>query len=212
MENPAMSNISSLRHGFFKLIDYLKLFYWDIKDEIGRFNYYNAILMHIPGNLGLELRRSIISRYFESCGHEVHILEGVKFRGVHKLRVGDNVRLGNDNFIQATGGVTLGNGVMLGPGVKIWSVNHKYDDLNIPIYEQGYEHEAVKIGDGVWLGANVFVLPGVTIPEGCVVSAGSVVHKKAYPPFSILVGNPCRVVGTRKKELEGMNLPGPVHD
>lgn len=207
-----MSYLRSARLGFARLINYLKLFYWDIKDETGRFNYYNAILMHIPGNLGLELRRSIIPRYFESCGHEVHILEGVKFRGVHKLRVGDYVRLGTDNFIQASGGVRLGNGVMLGPGVKIWSVNHKYDDLNIPIYEQGYDHEAVTIGDGVWLGANVFVLPGVTIPEGCVVSAGSVVHKKAYPPFSILVGNPCRVVGTRKQETEGMNPTGSGHE
>lgn len=197
-----MNNPRTFRQSIALLIDYLKLFYWDIKDEIGRFNYYNAILMHIPGNLGLALRREIIAHFFASCGEDVHILEGVRFRGVHKLRVGNHVGLGVDNFIQASGGVTLGNDVMLGPGVKIWSVNHKYDDLNTPIYEQGYDHEAVSIGDGVWLGANVFVLPGVTIPEGCVVSAGSVVNKKTYPPFSILVGNPCRVVGNRKKGRE----------
>jgi len=185
-----------------RLISYLKIFYWDFKDEIGRFNYYNTILMNIPGNLGLALRREIVTRYFASCGECVHISEGVRFRGVHMLRLGHNVRLGVDNFIQATAGVTLGNDVMLGPGVKIWSVNHKYDDLNTPIAEQGYDYEPVTIGDGVWLGANVFVLPGVTIPEGCVVSAGSVVHKKNYPPYSILAGNPCRVIGTRKKDAE----------
>jgi len=188
------------------LVDLLKITYWDMKDEIGRFNYYNAILMHIPGNLGLAIRREIVSRYFGSCGEGVHISEGVRFRGVHKLRVGHNVRLGVDNFIQATAGVTLGNDVMLGPGVKIWSVNHKYDDLDTPIADQGYDYEAVTIGEGVWLGANVFVLPGVTIPEGCVVSAGSVVHKKTYPPFSILMGNPCRVIGIRKKAAENRDL------
>lgn len=207
-----MCHLSLMRSGIARLINYIKLFYWEIKDETGRFNYYNAILMHIPGNLGLELRRNIIPRYFESCGQDVHILEGVRFRGIHKLKVGDHVRLGVDNFIQASGGVTLGNGVMLGPGVKIWSVNHKFDDLNIPIYDQGYDYEAITIGDGVWLGANVLVLPGVTIPEGCVVSASSVVHKKAYPPYAILAGNPCRVVGTRKKRAEGMNLPEPGHE
>jgi len=207
-----MNHLRSLCSGFARLIEYLKLFYWDFKDEIGRFNYYNTILMHIPGNLGLALRRKIVTRYFELCGVDVHISEGVRFRGIHKLKVGDHVRLGVDNFIQAGGGVTLGNGVMLGPGVKIWSVNHKYDDLNIPIYDQGYDHEAVTIGDGVWLGANVFVLPGVTIPEGCVVSAGSVVHKKSYPPYSILVGNPCRVVGNRKRDAEGKPPSDPLHE
>ena len=52
-------------------------------------------------------------------------------------------------------------------------------------------------GRGCWLGADVFVMPGVDLPEGCVVAARSVVAKKAYPPFSILAGYPARVVGRR---------------
>jgi acetyltransferase-like isoleucine patch superfamily enzyme len=180
-----------------KMIWLTKIFFWEIKDKTRRFDYLNAIIMQIPGLLGLELRRIIITPYFKSCGKDIHILEGVRFRGIHMIEVGDNVRIGVDIFIQGAGGVKLGNYVMLGPGVKIWSINHKYDDINIPIPDQGYNYDPVTIGTGVWIGADAFVLPGVNIPEGCVVSASSVVHKKSYPPYSILVGNPCRVVGSR---------------
>ena len=179
---------------------HVKEFYWEIKDEIGRFNHINAVIKAIPGAVGMKIRAFVIPRYFASCGQGIILHENVRFRGVHKLIAGNNVEFGVDNFIQASGGVTLEDNVMLGPGVKIWSVNHRTEDVSIPISEQGYHYEPVVIGRGVWLAANVFVLPGVTIPEGCVVSAGSVVGKKKYPAFSILAGNPCRVVASRKHD------------
>lgn len=179
------------------IITILKRLKWELSDEIGRFNHYNSILRLLPGRFGEDIRAKIIPKYFEHCGENIKIHEGVRFRCIHKLQVGDNVQIGVDNFIQASGGLTLGNNILLGPGVKVWSINHRFDDLTKSIVEQGYNRDAVIIGDGVWLGANVFVLPGVQIPEGCVVGACSVVTKKTYPPFSILVGNPCRVVGHR---------------
>lgn len=191
---------NNLPGGVTDMIQLLRTFVWDMRDKYIRFNYLNTyFLMHLPGGLGFEIRRRMIPRYFASCGERVDISEGVRFRGISRLSVGDNVRIGVDNFIQASGGVTLGNEVMLGPGVKIWSINHRYDDISKPIANQGYHHDPVVIGDGVWIGANVFILPGVNLPEGCVVSAGSVVHKKAYPPYSIIAGVPCRVIGNRLK-------------
>ncbi len=175
----------------------LKITYWDLKKRITRFNYYNAILKRLPGFAGIVIRNRIIPKYFAQCGEGISILEGASFKGIDKLTVGNHVHIGNDNFLQASGGITLGDHVMLGPGVKIWSINHKYDNIHIPIAEQGYDLQSVYIGDGVWLGANVFVLPGVYLPQGCVVSACSVVHKKTYQPYSILAGNPCRVIGIR---------------
>jgi maltose O-acetyltransferase len=146
-------------------------------------------------------------KYFAGCGSNVSIHQGVRFRGIHLLSIGNNVSVGVDNFIQASGKVTLEDHVMLGPGVKIWSINHKTEDINIPINQQGYEKKEVFLGEGVWLGANVIVLPGVTLPKGCVVSAGSVVGVKAYPEFAIIAGNPARVIGSRlgsEKKTEPM--------
>jgi len=182
------------------MTELLKLLWWDIKDPDVRFNYINTVLRNIPGRLGLELRRSIITKYFASCGEQVEIYEGVRYRGVRHLHVGSHVMIGIDNFIQASGEITIGNHVMIGPGVKIWSINHNYDDISKPIAEQGFDYDPVTIGDGVWIGADSFILPGVTIPEGCVISARSLVHKKNYPPYSLLGGMPCRVIGTRLKK------------
>lgn len=181
------------------MTELLRLMWWDIKDSDVRFNYINTLLRNMPGRFGIELRRRFIARHFASCGDDVAIYEGVRYRGVRHLHVGNNVMLGVDNFIQASGGITIGNQVMIGPGVKIWSINHNYADISRPISEQGFNYEPVTIGDGVWIGADTFILPGVTIPEGCVISARSLVHKKNYPPFSLLGGMPCRVIGTRLK-------------
>lgn len=172
-----------------------------MSDKYGRFHYLNAVLTRFPGQVGVHLRRIFITKYFNHAGNQITIHEGVRFRGIHNLNVGNNVHIGVDNFLQASGGIEIQDGVMLGPGVKIWSVNHVYDDISRPILEQGYIEAKVTIGKGSWIAANVFIMPGVIIPEGCVVSAGSVVNIKNYPPYSILSGNPCRVIGRRGEQI-----------
>jgi acetyltransferase-like isoleucine patch superfamily enzyme len=176
-----------------------KHLFWDMRDRYCRHDYVSTMLRNLPGRWGMALRSSYLTKHFASSGENVNIHPGVRFRGIHKLTVGNNVEIGADNFLQASGGITLGNSVMMGPGVKIWSINHKFDDTEQPIRDQGYQRDPVVIGDGCWLGANVFVFPGVTLPEGCIVSAGSVVTKKRYQPFSILAGYPARAVGNRKQ-------------
>ncbi len=187
---------------------FIKRVYWDLKDPYGRFAYLNAIWSRWPGAAGEELRRKRIPRYFAAAGTNLLIQEGVHFRGIHKLRVGDDCGLGLGSFLQASGGITLGNRVLLGPDVKIWSINHITSDPDTPIIEQGYEREEVVIEDDCWLGTSVIILPGVHLPRGCVVSAGSVVGKKSYPPWSVLAGYPARVIGSRRPEPAGIHQTG----
>lgn len=181
----------------YNLLKLLRLLKWNLSDRYGRLLYINYFIRELPGTFGEYTRALILKPYFDRCGKNVTINQGVRFRGIHRLAIGDNVYLGVDNFIQASGRIVIGDNVMLGPSVKIWSVNHKFDDTEIPIAEQGYEQKKVTIGNGVWVGANVFIMPGVSIPEGCIISAGSVVGVKNYPSFSIISGNPARVIGKR---------------
>ncbi|GAB6146588.1 acyltransferase [Desulfocicer niacini] len=194
------------------MIKTLKLFKYQFQDRYGRLLLIHWMIRELPGVFGERIRRKMLGKYFKRCGKNLIIHVGFRFRGIHKIVVGDNVHIGVDSFIQASGGLEMGDDVMLGPGVKIWTVNHRFENSEIPIYKQGYEHKPVKIGKGVWLGANVFVLPGVTISEGCVVAAGSLVGIKRYPPYSILSGSPCRVIGTRQRthdspEDNSLNIP-----
>ena len=183
--------------GEFDLFRWFKLLRWDWRDEIARFNLLNGVWMRTPGRLGFSWRAAHIPPYFAAAGRNIKIHEGVRFRGIHRIRCGDDVEIGVDNFLQASGGLVLGDRVITGPGVRIWTLNHVFDDTTRPIGEQGYERAPVSIGRDCWLGAGVFVMPGVDLPEGCVVSAHSVVACKKYPPFAILAGHPARVIGRR---------------
>lgn len=180
----------------------IKKVYWELCRPNDRFDYLQLFLGEVPGYLGLLWRRKVYSRHFKSAGESLTVYQGVRIRNIHHMSVGDGVYLGLENSFQAGGGLTIGNNVAFGPGCKVWTVNHKFDDLETPIMDQGYDFKSVVIGDGVWMAANVFVMPGVEIPEGCIVAAGSVVGVKKYPPYSIISGNPARVIGNRIKNKE----------
>ena len=99
-------------------------------------------------------------------------------------------------------GTCIGDYTLLGPGVKVWSTNHVFADPDRHIRDQGAEYKEVVIGRDVWIGSNAFIMPGTNLGDGCIVSAGSVVGAKKYPPYSILMGNPARVIGNRKKRAD----------
>ncbi len=95
------------------------------------------------------------------------------------------------------GGVlTFGDNCLVGPRCIFRTANHNFSSNEIPIRHQGHTTQNIQIGNDVWLGANVIVLPGVTIGNHVVIGAGSVVTKD-LPDFSVAVGNPARVIKKR---------------
>ncbi len=87
--------------------------------------------------------------------------------------------------------ITIGHCALIGPNCNIICTNHVLDaEARL---KGGFCDKPVVIGDKTWLGANVTILPGVTIGEGAVIGAGSVVTKD-IPPYTVAVGNPCKVV------------------
>lgn len=93
--------------------------------------------------------------------------------------------------------VTVGNHVMLGPGVQIFTACHPLDAKS---RNAGVEFaKPIVIGDDVWIGGGAILLPGVTVGSGTVVGAGSVVTRD-LPPGVLAVGNPCRVLRPIAKE------------
>lgn len=187
------------------MIRVLKLFYWSLRTVSGRYELLQYFFKDIPGYYGREIRARLYRKYFNSAGSGIVIHMDARLRNVHRISLGDRARIGECTMIQAGGGVEIGNDVLLGPGVKIWSANHGFSDLHTPIQEQPFEKKAVKIGNGCWIGANAFLMPGVELGEGCVVSAGAVVSGKKYPEYKIIAGNPARVIGDRIKQAEQAN-------
>lgn len=179
------------------MLRFLREFWRAMRHREGRYQLLYAMVRETPGRYGLVARSAIMSRQFAAAGANVQILEGARFRNPDRIRCGRNLGVGNDVMLQAGGGISFGDDVLLGPGVKIWTQNHESSDLQTPIREQGYRYAEVSIGDDCWIGANAFILPGVRLPRGCVVAAASLVGVKAYRENSIIAGNPARLIGYR---------------
>ena len=91
-------------------------------------------------------------------------------------------------------GITIEDDVMLGSGVHLYVSNHKFDNPDLPIIDQGHmESESIILKRGCWIGANCILLPGVTVGENSVVGAGSVITK-SLPDKVMAVGNPAKVI------------------
>ncbi|MBR1394109.1 MAG: acyltransferase [Prevotella sp.] len=112
---------------------------------------------------------------------------------VGDIVIGDHTRIGIHNTI--IGPVAIGSHVNLAQGITVTALNHNFEDAEKRIDEQGVSTKQVVIGDDVWIGANVVVLPGVTIGMHCVVAAGAVVTKDV-PPHSLVAGVPAKIIKT----------------
>lgn len=113
------------------------------------------------------------------------------------LVIGNNVGIAQNCFIQVRGKVLIGNDVIFGPNVSVFSENHNFEDPDLPVSVQGETRKGVIIEDGVWLGTRVVILDGVTIGKNSIVAAGSVVNKDVEP-YAIVGGVPAKLIKYRK--------------
>jgi maltose O-acetyltransferase len=188
-------------------IDLFKQLYWDLLLSTNRDQYIAYVIRNIPANLGIAIRQAWYSKRFKRCGKNLKIGEGVTILNPQNIECGDDVYIGGYNYIQAGGEVILESDVLLGPYVRIWTQNHKYDDFEKPVWTQGYKFKPVKLGRDVWVCANVFIMPGAQIGAKSIIAAGSVVLGKEYPGGNIYAGNSARKIGERKQaELENIYL------
>jgi acetyltransferase-like isoleucine patch superfamily enzyme len=112
------------------------------------------------------------------------------------VEIGDNSAVGAYSFLGGQGGIKIGQNVIMGPKVNIFSENHNFDQLDIPIRLQPTTRKGVVVEDNCWIGANSTIVDGVTVHSGCVVAAGSVVTKDV-PSNTIVGGVPAKVIRQR---------------
>jgi acetyltransferase-like isoleucine patch superfamily enzyme len=133
-------------------------------------------------------------------GRGVYVGHHAILKGDHRGRliIGDGTWIGEQAYLHAAGGLTIGRNVGIGPGVRIITSNHEEAGRGTPILHSPIAFSAVAIGDDADLGVGSIVLPGVTIGRGVQVGAGAVVTAD-LPPFAVAVGVPARVLRLRPK-------------
>jgi acetyltransferase-like isoleucine patch superfamily enzyme len=110
------------------------------------------------------------------------------------IRIGNNVHIGSHNIIGARKSIVLEDNVLIGPHVMIGDHSHRYENVDVPIkMQEATEGRPIRIERDCWIGANVFILPNVTIGRHSVVGANSVVNHD-IPAYSVAVGAPARVI------------------
>ncbi len=137
------------------------------------------------------------SLVLKRLGKNFTIAHGSIIWAPEKVEIGENVYINSHVSLNGQGWLTLGDNILIGPYTSIWTSNHSFANPDIPINQQGDEFRPVSIGNDVWIGAQVVILPGVHIGNGAVIGAGSIVTKD-IPEYAIVVGNPARVVKSRK--------------
>jgi len=135
---------------------------------------------------------------FASCGRDVRFDPFGSYTPADRIHIGSRVFIGPGARISASEGMTIGDNVIIGPDLCVMGGDHSYSVPGRVMYEvkDGGVNLPVVVESDVGLGARVTLLKGVTVREGTVVGAGSVVTH-TLPPYTIAAGSPCRVLRTR---------------
>ncbi len=164
---------------------------------------YYGILTYLPssytpviGPVCNSLRIWCCRHIFARCGKVATINRKAYFGNGSKVEIGDNSGIGARCEIPRD--IRIGDNVMMAQDVLILNENHRTSSTEIPMNMQGKEPRQIcTIGNDCWIGARAIIVPGACVADGTIVAAGAVVTH-THPPYSVVGGNPARVIRTRK--------------
>jgi maltose O-acetyltransferase len=155
------------------------------------------------------VRTFICRGLFRHTGRFVNVEHGAYIGDGSEIEIGDHSGIGVNCRVE--GPVRIGEGVMMGPEVVILAAHHRSDRLDVPMWQQGFgPRMRVTVGDDVWIGTRVIIMPGVTIGRGAIIGAGAVVTKDV-PEYAVAAGVPAKVIRLRTEGRAGdvsQELPG----
>ena len=139
----------------------------------------------------LVLRKTILQQLFGKCGEKILIKPPFHCDYGYQIFVGENFFANFDCVFLDAAPIIIGDNCMIGPKTCIYAISHPLDaqerqkNIGLP--------GKVTIGNNVWIGGGVTILPGVTLGDNIVIGAGSVVTK-SFPPNVVIAGNPARII------------------
>jgi putative colanic acid biosynthesis acetyltransferase WcaF len=137
-------------------------------------------------------RRAILRLFGAKIGSQVHVYPSAHLYMPWNVEIDAWSALGDDVFIYSLGKVRIGANVTLSYRAHVCAGTHDLEDPALPLLKP-----PVCIEDGVWIGTEAFIGPGVSIGRGAIVGARAVVMKDVHS-LEVVAGNPCRVIGYRK--------------
>ncbi|MFY8285225.1 acyltransferase [Pseudoalteromonas sp. SSMSWG5] len=159
--------------------------------------FFRVFLLNLfssfPTNIGVLIRFLLFKSLANKCGDNLYIGRWVIFKNLDRITVGSNVSIHDYCYIDAKGGVEIGNDVAIAHNCSFISFEHSFNKVNIPIKYQPLKFKKIYIADNVWIGCGVRVLAGTIIGEKTVIAANSVT-KGELEGERIYAGIPARVI------------------
>ncbi len=151
----------------------------------------NAFIVRASWNPFMKIKILLLKAFGAKIGRGLIIKNEVRIKFPWKLRIGDNVWLGENCWIDNLDEVVIGDNVCISQGALLITGNHDYTKTTF-----NYRNAPIKIEDGAWIGANVTVTSGVTVAENSVLTAGSILTHDTEPNM-IYQGNPAKAIRQR---------------
>ncbi|MDN5292273.1 MAG: hypothetical protein PWQ06_2512 [Anaerophaga sp.] len=189
--------IKLLKYPFYFLFGIPILLVSFLLTKTTKYVYISEFLSRIPFRFGEVVRYFFYKNTLAECGQNVIFNYGCIIANSNSI-IGSNIRIGVNCIV---GNVHLKDNVIIGQNCHFLSGKnqHHFSRTDIPIREQGGKPLQIAIGPDVYFGASCSVMANIN--KGCVIGAGSVVNKE-IPSYSVAVGNPCRVIKSRKGNNE----------
>ncbi len=150
----------------------------------------------IPTTLGVILRGIAVKIFFKKSEGFVWIQPRVIIVHSERISVGKNFGINSGTYINAVGGIEIGNYVLLGNNVTISSGMHPIEGSHPTVFERQTIPKKIIIEDDVWIGAGAVIMPGVKLAKGTIVGANSTVTKDTQE-YSVVVGSPAIMIRKR---------------
>lgn len=160
---------------------------------------YHVVLSRLTGPSSAPWRTRLLRSKFEHFGQRSRVSFGTRILEPNRIRVGSRSTIPNSSVIDGRGGLTIGDDCLLGFENIILTSTHAADRVDVSVIDQGMVSAPVFIGDDVWTGCRVVILPGVRIGSHAVIGAGSVVTKDV-PDWAVAAGIPAKFIRDRRDD------------
>lgn len=165
------------------------------REKIGRvvWNYFGQPLFRCTFHNWYGVRNTMLRLFGAKVGRPVRIRPSVRVEQPWNLSIGDNSSIGDRSVLYCLGKVTVGNHVSISQQAHICAGTHDYKQPDLPLIRP-----AIVIEDHVWIAADAFVGPGITVREGAILGARGCAFKD-LEPWTIYGGNPARAITQRPR-------------
>ena len=171
-------------------------FYGENQNDLVLWLLYTHLFSKIPYSLGSKLRKMVLGKLIHDLDESTSVSHNVKILCPQKIRLGKHVSIANNVILDCRGSLKVGDDSIIGFETVILTSTHRHEEKDVPIRKQGMFSKPISIGKDVWIGARTIIMPGITIHDGAIIGANSVVTRDV-PSKAIVGGIPAKIIKYR---------------